>query len=181
MASSFPIQGKRIQPLPLKEMIEMKRWVSLATIAMFAIVVGCARGQGGITKQTGGAVLGGIAGGVLGSTIGKGRGKTVAIIAGTVLGALLGGSIGRQLDERDKLLMARTTQSSLETGRSGRQTEWRNPDTGNRGTITPQPSYKSSSGQNCREFTQTIMVGGKSETAKGTACRNPDGTWRILR
>ncbi len=159
----------------------MKRWVSLATIISFAIVVGCARGQGGISKQTGGAVLGGIAGGVLGSTIGKGRGKTVAIIAGTVLGALLGGAIGKQLDERDKLLMARTTQSSLETGRTGQASEWRNPDSGHRGTITPQPAYKSSSGQNCREFTQTIHIGGKSETAKGTACRNPDGTWRIIR
>lgn len=159
----------------------MKRWVSLATIVLFATVIGCARGQGGISKQTGGTVLGGIAGGVLGSTIGKGRGRTVAIIAGTVLGALLGGSIGKQLDERDKLLMARTTQSSLETGRSGRANQWTNPDTGNRGTITPQTAYKSSSGENCREFTQTIFVGGKSETAKGTACRNPDGTWRILR
>ncbi len=159
----------------------MKRWVSLATIVLFSFVVGCARGQGGISKQTGGAVLGGVAGGVIGSTIGKGRGKTVAIIAGTVLGALLGGSIGKKLDERDKLIMARTTQSTLETGQSGKTTKWRNPDSGNEGTITPQPSYKSSSGQDCREFTQTIYVGGKSETAKGTACRNPDGTWRIIR
>ncbi len=159
----------------------MKRWMSLATIVLFSFVVGCARDQGGISKQTGGAVLGGIAGGVIGSTIGKGRGKTVAIITGTVLGALLGGSIGKKLDERDKLIMARTTQSTLETGQSGRTTKWRNPDSGNEGAITPQPSYKSSSGQDCREFTQTIYVGGKSETAKGTACRNPDGTWRIIR
>ncbi len=159
----------------------MKRWMSSVTIVLFLSVFGCARGQGGITKQTGGAVLGGIAGGVLGSTIGKGRGTIVAIIAGTVLGSLLGGAIGKQLDERDKLLMARTTQSTLETGSSGRTSEWRNPDTGHRGTITPQPAYKSSSGQDCREFTQTIFVGGKSETVKGTACRNPDGTWRIIR
>lgn len=159
----------------------MRRCVSLATILLFVTALGCARDGGGISKQTGGAVLGGIGGGVIGSTIGSGRGKTVAIIAGTVLGALLGGAIGKQLDERDKLLMARTTQSSLETGRSGQSSEWKNPDTGNRGTITPQPSYKSSGGQDCREFTQTIYVGGKSETAKGTACRNPDGTWRIIR
>lgn len=159
----------------------MKRWVSLTTIFIFAFVIGCARGQNGISKETGGAVLGGIGGGVLGSTIGKGRGKTIAIIAGAVLGSLLGGAIGRQLDERDKLLMARTTQSTLETGRSGEVTTWRNPDTGHEGTVTPKPSYKSSSGQDCREFTQTIYIGGKSETAKGTACRNPDGTWRIIR
>jgi surface antigen len=158
----------------------MKRFASLTMILLFVTAMGCARDQGGLTKQTGGAVLGGVAGGVIGSTIGSGRGKTVAIITGTVLGALLGGEIGKRLDERDKLIMAKTTQTSLEKGRSGQSAEWKNPDTGNRGTITPKPSYKSSSGQDCREFTQTIYVGGKSETAKGTACRNPDGTWRII-
>ena len=159
----------------------MNRWVSLVTVLLFLSALGCAQDQGGISKQTGGAIIGSIAGGVIGSTIGSGSGKTVATIGGAVIGGLLGGAIGKQLDERDKLLMAKKTQSTLEEGRSGQPQEWRNPDTGHSGTVTPQPAYKSSSGQDCREYTQTINVGGKLETAKGTACRNPDGTWRIIR
>ncbi len=161
----------------------MNRWVSTVTVLAFAVVAGCAGPgrSGGISKETGGTILGGIAGGVLGSQIGGGRGKTVATVAGAILGGLIGGSIGKKLDERDKLLMARTTQTTLEKTRSGRTSEWRNPDTGNSGTITPEPVYKSASGGQCRPFTQTITVGGKQETAKGTACRNPDGTWRIIR
>ena len=158
--------------------------VSSALILVFAVgLAGCtgAGRSGGITKQTGGTVLGGIAGGVLGSRIGKGRGAVVATIAGAILGGLLGGAIGKQLDERDKLLMARTTQTTLEKSPSGKTSEWRNPDTGHSGTITPERSYKSSSGETCRPFTQTIKIGGKNETAKGSACRNPDGTWRIIR
>ena len=32
----------------------------------------------------------------------------------------------------------------------------------------------------CREFQQTITVGGRTETAYGTACRQPDGDWKIV-
>jgi len=159
----------------------MKKLVACGLTAVLAgtLLAGCGAQQGGLSKQTGGAVLGGIGGGLIGSRIGSGRGQTVAIIAGTVLGALLGGEIGRQLDERDRLMMARTTQTSLEGARSGQVTQWRNPDTGVSGTITPKPAYTASSGQVCREFQQTVTIGGKTEQAFGTACRQPDGSWKI--
>lgn len=35
-------------------------------------------------------------------------------------------------------------------------------------------------GQECREYTSTVTVGGQSQPVVGTACRQPDGTWRIL-
>lgn len=40
---------------------------------------------------------------------------------------------------------------------------------------------RSSGGQYCREFLQTVTVGGRSEQAYGTACRQPDGAWRIVK
>lgn len=148
----------------------------------FAVsLAGCAGpGQDGLNKQTGGAVLGGIGGGLIGSRIGSGRGAVIATIAGAVLGGLLGSAVGKQLDERDRLMMARETQSTLETAPSGRTTTWRNPDTGAQGTVTPRPAYQASSGQQCREFQQTVTVGGKTEQAYGTACRQPDGSWKIV-
>lgn len=157
----------------------MKKTLSAAIVAVLALATsGCA--GSGVSKETTGAVLGGVGGGVIGSQIGKGKGRTIATIAGTVLGALVGGAIGKQLDERDKLLMSQRTQSSLETSPSGRTSEWRNPDSGHSGTITPQPAYKTERGQYCREFQQTVTVGGKTERAYGTACRQPDGSWKIV-
>jgi hypothetical protein len=31
----------------------------------------------------------------------------------------------------------------------------------------------------CREFTQTVVIGGQPRQATGHACPQPDGTWRI--
>ena len=35
-------------------------------------------------------------------------------------------------------------------------------------------------GQYCREFQQTITIGGRREQGVGVACTPPDGTWRIV-
>ncbi len=34
--------------------------------------------------------------------------------------------------------------------------------------------------QNCREFQSTIQVNGQPQPSYGTACQQPDGTWRIV-
>ena len=39
---------------------------------------------------------------------------------------------------------------------------------------------KRADGAYCRDFTQTITVDGEFEEAHGTACRQSDGTWRIV-
>lgn len=161
----------------------MKKWMSVALTAAFALTLaGCGPGKGQFNKQTGGTIIGGIAGGFLGSKIGKGRGRAIATIGGAIIGGLLGGAVGSQLDERDRMLMARNTQTSLEKGKSGVPTRWVNPDTGNRGAIIPRRAIKVRRGKRetyCREFQQTITVGGKTERAFGRACRQPDGSWKI--
>ena len=48
------------------------------------------------------------------------------------------------------------------------------------GTYTPVKTYQTDNGQYCREFQQTITVGGQTESAYGTACRQPDGSWQIV-
>ena len=155
---------------------------SIALISVLSLGLAGCRTDGAMDKQTGGAILGGIAGGLIGSKVGKGRGRKAATFAGVVLGALAGSSIGRQLDERDRLLMSRSTQRTLERGKTNVASKWVNPDTGNRGTITPRRNYRVQRGSTtryCREFQQTITVGGKTERAFGRACRQTDGSWRI--
>ena len=43
----------------------------------------------------------------------------------------------------------------------------------------PGPSYEDN-GRSCRSYTHTIYIDGRPQTARGTACRNPDGTWTPL-
>lgn len=132
------------------------------------------------TKEESGTLLGAIGGAAIGDSIGgHGAGKVAIIAAGTLAGAYIGREIGRSLDRADRQAMQQRTQYSLESTRSGTTSNWHNPDSGNSGTITPQPAYTSKKKEYCREYQQTVTVGGKTETAYGTACRQPDGTWRI--
>ena len=127
-----------------------------------------------------GTVIGAISGGVIGAQIGSGSGRAAAIAGGIVLGSLVGNTIGRQLDSRDRSLLHRSTQLALEEMRSGGAMEWRNPDTGAYGAVSPRPAFQNQLGQYCREFQQMVIVGGQEQSSYGTACRQPDGQWRIV-
>lgn len=72
-------------------------------------------------------------------------------------------------------------QDALEHARSGTIVEWRNPDDGTVGTFVPKPAFQSADGQICREFSQTVTIGGQQQQAWGTACRQSDGAWRLQR
>ncbi|MEQ9110489.1 MAG: hypothetical protein RIF37_05040 [Rhodospirillaceae bacterium] len=48
------------------------------------------------------------------------------------------------------------------------------------GSVTVLRTGTAPSGQPCREFSQAVTIGGRSETAYGIACRQPDGAWRIV-
>ena len=82
------------------------------------------------------------------------------------------------LDQRDKRMAAEAQQRALETAPTGRPVAWTNPDTGHSGTVTPTRTYHSDRGY-CREFQNTVVIDGKNENAYGTACRQPDGSWKI--
>ncbi|WDU60261.1 glycine zipper 2TM domain-containing protein [Pseudemcibacter aquimaris] len=130
------------------------------------------------TKEESGTLLGAIGGAIIGSEI-TGDSST-GVMLGTLAGAYAGREIGRRLDEADQQQMYNTTQGALESGVSGEAQTWYNPDSGNRGTVTPQPAYQDTQGEYCREYQQTVTIGGEQETAYGTACRMPDGTWKII-
>lgn len=152
----------------------------VAVLAVLAIAIGlggCATDSG--PKQNVGTVLGGVGGAVAGSQFGSGKGRLVGVAAGTLLGALLGSEAGKSLDRADQAYLGRANQQAFETARTGTAVSWRNPDSGNSGVIVPQGTYQTASGQYCREFQQTVTVQGESQQAYGTACRQPDGSWKI--
>jgi len=143
---------------------------SIAFSTLFVTLAACTTSP---SKQDIGTVTGGVIGGVLGSQVGQGHGRDAAIIAGAIAGAFVGGAIGKSMDETDKL---KTTQA-LENSPTGDSSTWRNPDTGNRYTVTPTHTYETASGP-CRDFTTEAVIDGRKETVYGKACRQPDGTWK---
>ena len=150
--------------------------MKLLALGLVAVLVaGC--GQG--VKEKVGTVVGAGLGGLAGSFIGDGRGQLVAIAVGTLLGSMAGSEIGRSLDRADRLAMAQAQQQALENGQSGSETAWNNPDSGNSGVIVPEPAFQDGTGTYCREFWQTITVAGEKQQGYGTACRQPDGSWKL--
>lgn len=149
-----------------------KQSLLVLPLAAALALAGCASSG---PNQQAGTIIGGVLGGVLGAQVGKGDGRTAAIIAGSLAGAAIGGSIGRTMDDNDRRRVAET----LEGVRTGVPNTWRNPDTGAQYSVTPTRTYETSSGP-CREFTTEAIIDGKREKIYGTACRQPDGSWRVM-
>ena len=118
-------------------------------------------------------------GGLLGSQIGGGSGQLAATAVGVLAGAFIGSEIGRSLDDVDKL-KAKKAHQKARSAPIGETVSWNNPNSGNYGTVTAIREGTSSQGRYCREFQQTITVGGDMQDGYGTACRQPDGSWEIL-
>jgi surface antigen len=131
-------------------------------------------------KRNLGTVIGAGAGALAGSHIGGGSGKMAAIAGGTLLGAMIGNNIGAALDARDREYQNKTFYNAMEYNPIGVTSSWINPDTQNRGDIIPRKTFQNGNQAYCREFTQVIFIGNVKQEGFGTACRAPDGTWKII-
>jgi surface antigen len=155
------------------------KFAAIAAIAF--LLVGCAGSSDGSEpgpRENTGTLLGAGTGALLGAAVaGGGTGSRLAGAAvGGLVGGLIGNRIGASLDEQDRRRAYAAEENALENGRSGVATSWRNPDSGHYGAVVPGPAYVDN-GRHCRSYTHTIYIGGQPQTARGVACRNPDGTW----
>lgn len=152
----------------------MKIGVLLVLLPVVALA-GCRTTNFG--EKTGiGAALGAAGGGLIGAAAGGGP---TGIVAGVLLGGLAGGAIGNVLEQEDRRIAQKNSQLALESMRKGETSAWKNPDSGNSGSFTPTRTYQKADGTFCREYQQTVTVGGQEERAFGTACRQPDGQWQL--
>lgn len=150
----------------------MKTLIAISALAATAGLAGCES----VPKQDSGALLGAVVGGVVGNQFGDGSGQVLATMAGAAIGAAAGASVGRSLDGYDRL----QAQQVLEYAPTGQQGVWVNPDSGARVGVTPTSTYQTASGQYCREYEASVSVAGRAERAWGTACRQADGSWRLV-
>lgn len=156
--------------------MDIRKAVAIVLIGL--TITACTDMGGPVTKAQIGTLMGAAGGAAVGSQFGKGSGNVAMIALGTMAGAALGNSLGGSLDKIDQQYATNTTQQTLETAPIGHVSTWQNPDSGNSGTVVPTRTYNAG-GMNCREFTQTVTIDGKSERAFGKACRQNDGTWQI--
>ncbi len=134
-------------------------------------------GLAGCTQAESGRFFGTIIGAIIGSEISN---NPLGTMLGASIGGSFGSSIGRDLAKTDRMMLGKSYRNSLNHGESGVTSTWHNPDTRHSGSFTPQEPFQNKSNQYCREFQQTVTIGGKEQTAYGTACRQPDGSWKII-
>jgi len=155
-----------------------KRCVALVVLLAF-VMSSCAAMQD-TYQENPKAVLGGLLGAGAGAGIAAAAGASPGVIVASALGgALLGGYVGKKLDDRDKRMATEAATRAFEQNQTGQTSVWNNPDSGNSGQITPTKTYQLANGQYCREYKQTIVIGGEPQQSYGTACRQDDGTWKI--
>lgn len=118
-------------------------------------------------------ITGGVLCNVLGHQVVDDSGRAAATSEGVPLGTFLGRRIGREIYLIDKLKTAEALESSCD----GHATTWRNADTGQRYSVRPMRTYQGQSGR-CRDFTTVAEDQGREQVVQGTACRQPDGTWK---
>jgi surface antigen len=149
----------------------------VAVVVLVAVLgTGCAEMQAN-PKTTIGAAGGATVGGLIAAAAG---GNPAAIAASVIGGILIGGLVGNLLDERDKRMAAEAAHRAMESAPTGQSVAWQNPDSGHSGTVTPTRTYQTAAGNYCRDYQAAVVIDGKQERATGTACRQPDGSWRVV-
>lgn len=151
-----------------------KKFVAVGLVAV-TLAACSSTGESG-PREGVGTVAGAVAGGLIGSTIGSGAGRVAATVAGATIGGLLGNAIGRSLDEQARQQAYAAEYRAMEFGAPGAPVAWRHESY--YGTVTPGPYYSHAGYERCREYSHTIYIGGRPETARGVACRQADGSWR---
>ena len=144
------------------------------------LLAGC---SGMSENETTGTLLGGAAGAVIGSQFGKGSGKNAATAIGAILGASIGREIGASLDETSRRRAGEAAHRALETADVGAGITWENPANAGapaRGATVITRQGADQQGRTCREFQQTVTIGGEEVQSYGTACRDGNGDWQLI-
>jgi surface antigen len=121
-----------------------------------------------------GAAAGGTAGAILGATSNHGHGQWAATAGGAILGILLGGTVGHAVDALDQDCAAQ----AVAYGPVGAPVGWASP-YGTQYQVTPVRQYVAQ-GATCREYQANAAIDGRWQQVRGTACQQPDGSWRVV-
>lgn len=94
-------------------------------------------------------------------------------------GGMLNGAIGTGLDEADRQRAYNAEVAALEEGGPGTPVGWRG-DNGAHGTVIAGPAYQRAGYVRCRDYSHTVFMQGRTQLARGAACRTPEGNWTTV-
>jgi len=86
---------------------------------------------------------------------------------------------GAELSRSELASALAAEQRALETAPAGQAVEWQGSAGGRGGTVIAAQPYRVGS-QDCRPYSHVVKAGGPAQSVRGTACRNPDGSWTLL-
>jgi len=132
-----------------------------------------------------GTVIGAWVGGFLGSMVGHGDGRMAATGAGIVLGGIVGNELARSSNESGyvrPVYYANNYAYDMFPPQNYYVPYQPNYVAPAAPPSPPPMTYiDNDSGLYCREFSQTVRVGNKTNESYGTACLQPDGSWHVVR
>lgn len=63
----------------------------------------------------------------------------------------------------------------------GQAVKWHNPETGSKGSITPEREHKeAATGALCRDMVETVTTGDTTRRGTATGCRGEDRSWHVV-
>lgn len=149
--------------------------IAIVVAALAGLLAACGETS---SKSSLGTVAGTLTGGLVGSSRAA-ESKPPSPGAAPLLAAWAAGPFAGRLDDADRRFAAEAEYEALESTAAGASREWRNPATGHRGSVTPGAAY-SVNQYTCRDYVDQVVVDGRSEALRATACRQPDGSWRPI-
>lgn len=105
--------------------------------------------------------------------------QTPAMLLEKMSGGLIGQKLGAAFERSDRGAALEAEYKALEQSPAGVAIAWNSEQTGHSGSVVAAQPYRVGS-QNCRQYAHTFNIGGVTQVAKGTACRNEDGSWTPL-
>jgi surface antigen len=160
-----------------KEMVVHLGSILRATALISVLTLAACENQG--PNQTGGTAIGAATGSILGAAIAGPHDSLAGALFGAVAGGIVGNAIGKNLDDADRAHM-REAEMRAYSSPLNEPISWNNPNNGHSGYVTPIREGHGHSGDYCREFQTEVIVGGQRQSAYGRACRQPDGSWKII-
>ncbi|MCR4269215.1 hypothetical protein [Nitratireductor sp. ZSWI3] len=94
-------------------------------------------------------------------------------------GGLINGELGSSLTRQQRRLAIEAEYRALESTPAGQDVVWRDGGSGRGGTVRAAQPYRVGS-QDCRQYVHSVEINGVPREARGTACRNDNGSWTLL-
>jgi surface antigen len=128
-----------------------------------------------------GTGVGAAVGGLFGSQFGKGSGQLVSTGLGVAVGGAIGNNIGRDMEEQPSAPQDAYVPPSGDQAPIVYNSYAPNYVAPPAPPPAPPTTYvDQNNGTYCRPYSQEIRIDGQIQESFGTACLQPDGTWRIV-